>query len=264
MRREVLELLKEHGLRTKKALGQHFLVDKGYLSRIVEAAKPLTGPVYEVGPGLGLLTRALAEEGAEVTAIEKDLSLKPALETYLKGLRVQLLFQDALEFSWEEVPKGSLLVANLPYGIATPLVSLLLRTGRFSLLVFLVQREVAERMTAKPKDPAYGLLSLRVAHHAKAERLFDIPPGAFLPPPKVWSSLVRLTPFPSPDDPRLFELIEKAFRTRRKTLKNALAQGGYPRGKVEEALRRLGLPGEARAEELSLEDFRRLKDLLTV
>lgn len=97
-------------------------------------------------------------------------------------------------------------------------------------------------MTARPKTPAYGVLTLRVAHHAVAERLFDLPPGAFFPPPKVWSSLVRLTPTGALDDPGLFRLVEAAFGKRRKTLLNALAAAGYPKARVEEALRALGLP----------------------
>lgn len=262
LRKTVLNLLKAHGLQIKRTLGQNFLVEEAYLKRIVQAAKPFSSRVYEVGPGLGLLTRALLEAGAEVVAIEKDLSLKPALEAYLEGLNPTLLFQDALLFPWEEVPHGSLLVANLPYNIATVLVSRLLQTGRFARLVFLVQKEVAERMVAAPGTPAYGVLSLRVAHHAKAEKLFDLPPGAFFPPPKVKSSLVRLTPFPTPDDPALFKLIEDAFRTRRKTLKNALLQAGYPRARLEEALKELGLPETVRAEALDLKAFQALKSAL--
>ncbi len=260
--KRVRELLAQHGLFADKRFGQNFLVSEAHLRRIVEAAKPFTGPVYEVGPGLGVLTRALLEAGAEVVAIEKDQRLKPLLEESLKGLPVKLVFQDALDYPWEEVPEGSLLVANLPYHIATPLVTRLLKSGRFARLVFLVQKEVAERMTAKPKTPAYGLLSLRVAHHAQAERLFDLPPGAFFPPPKVQSSLVRLTPKGVPDDPELFALLEAAFAKRRKTLANALASAGYPREKVEAALAALGLPKAVRAEELDLETFRRLKDWL--
>lgn len=250
--KEVRELLQRHGLFADKRFGQNFLVSESHLTRIVEAAKPFTGPVYEVGPGLGVLTRALAEAGAEVTAIEKDERLRPVLEETLKGLPVHLIFGDALAYPWEEVPPGSLLVANLPYHIATPLVTRLLQTGRFARLVFLVQKEVAERMVAQPGTPQYGLLSLRVAYHAQAEKLFDLPPGAFFPPPKVVSSLVRLTPRKVPDDPALFQLLEAAFSKRRKTLKNALTAAGYPKEKVEEALRSLGLPPDVRAEALEI------------
>lgn len=258
----VRELLARHGLFADKRLGQHFLTSEAHLRRIVEAAQPFTGPVYEVGPGLGVLTRALLEAGAEVTAIEKDERLRPVLEETLAGLRATLHFQDALAFPWEEVPQRSLLVANLPYQIATPLVTRLLKGGRLARLVFLVQKEVADRMTARPKTAAYGLLSLRVAHHARAERLLDLPPGAFFPPPRVQSSLVRLTPKGVPDDPELFALLEAAFAHRRKTLKNALVGAGYPKEAVERALVGLGLPQEVRAEELDLEAFRRLKDAL--
>lgn len=258
----VRELLLRHGLHAEKRFGQNFLVSEGHLRRIVEAAKPFTGPVYEVGPGLGVLTRALAEAGAEVTAIEKDERLGPVLEETLVGLPVRLVFGDALRYPWEDVPEGSLLVANLPYNIATPLVTRLLQTGRFGRLVFLVQKEVAERMVAQPGTPQYGLLSLRVAHHARAERILDLPPGAFFPPPKVTSTLVRLTPTGAPDDPELFRLAEAAFAQRRKTLKNALLAAGYPKARVETALKALGLPLEVRGEGLDLPQFVRLKELL--
>lgn len=116
----VRALLERHGLFADKRFGQNFLVSEAHLRRIVEAARPFTGPVFEVGPGLGALTRALLRAGAEVTAIEKDLRLRPVLEETLSGLPVRLVFQDALLYPWEEVPQGSLLVANLPYHIATP------------------------------------------------------------------------------------------------------------------------------------------------
>ena len=133
----VRALLERHGLFADKRFGQNFLVSEVHLRRIVEAARPFTGPVFEVGPGLGALTRALLEAGAEVTAIEKDLRLRPVLEETLSGLPVRLVFQDALLYPWEEVPQGSLLVANLPYHIATPLVTRLLKSGRFARVVFL-------------------------------------------------------------------------------------------------------------------------------
>ncbi|MCS7059456.1 MAG: 16S rRNA (adenine(1518)-N(6)/adenine(1519)-N(6))-dimethyltransferase RsmA [Meiothermus sp.] len=252
----VRDLLARYGLWADRRLGQNFLVEAAYLKRIVEALRFQPGEtVWEVGPGLGTLTRALAEAGAKVVAVEMDRRLEPVYAETLAGLAVELHWEDALRFNWQSLPRNSLFAANLPYNIATPLITELLRVGRFRQMVVLVQKEVALRMTAPPATPAYGLFSLRVQYHARAERLFDLPPSAFFPAPKVTSSAVVLWPNTRPDHPALFCLIEKAFAQRRKTLVNALRAGGYDPGRVVQALQALGLPPKVRAEALSLAQF---------
>ncbi|GEM86505.1 ribosomal RNA small subunit methyltransferase A [Meiothermus granaticius NBRC 107808] len=261
--RTVQDLLLRYGLRADKRFGQNFLVEAGYLRRIVEAVGFRPGErVYEVGPGLGTLTRALAQAGAQVVSVEMDRRLEALQAETLAGLPVEVVWADALQFDWKALPEGSLFAGNLPYNIATPLVTQLLRSGRFRRMVVLVQKEVALRMTAQPGTAEYGLLSLRVQYHSSAKRLFDLPPGAFFPPPKVTSAVVRLEPRPVPDSPRLFRLIEAAFAQRRKTLVNALRAGGYDSPQVLRALEALGLSPQVRGEALSLEQFQRLREAL--
>ncbi len=255
----VRALLERHGLAADKRLGQNFLVDAGLLDVIVRTARIELGQeVVEVGPGLGTLTQALAKAGARVRAIEKDTRLEPVLRETLEGLPVELIFTDALTYDWNRVSPGGLFVSNLPYNVATPLLSELLRRGRFHRLVVLLQREVAERLAAAPGAPAYGLLSLRAAHHARVRKVRSFPPEAFFPRPKVTSTLVELERTGAPDDPELFHLVEAAFAQRRKTLRKNLEQAGWPRARVLAALAASGLDPMVRAERLGIADFRRL------
>lgn len=259
----VKELLERYGLKADKRFGQNFLVEASYLGRIVEAVGFEPGEtVYEVGPGLGTLTRALALAGARVVTVEMDKRLEALHQETLAGLSVQVVWADALKFDWDLVPEHSLFAGNLPYNIATPLITLLLLSGRFRRMVVLVQKEVALRMVAGPGSADYGLLSLRIQYHAQARRLFDLPPGVFLPAPKVTSSVVRLEPRPIPDNPALFRLIEAAFGQRRKTLVNALGAKGYQARQVNTALEELGLSPTIRGEALSLQQFQDLLRLL--
>lgn len=255
----VRDLLDRYGLRADKRFGQNFLVERGYLTKIVEAVGLNPGEtVYEVGPGLGTLSRALAEAGARVVGIEMDRRLEAVHAETLTGLPIQIIWGDALSFDWAGLPAHSLFAGNLPYNIATPLITRLLLSGRFRKIVALVQREVALRMTAQAGTGEYGLLSLRVQYHAQVRRMVDLPPGAFFPPPKVTSSVVRLEPNLSPDHPALFRLIEAAFAQRRKTLVNALKAGGYAPERVIQALLALDLSPQTRGEALSLQQFEQL------
>lgn len=231
------------------------------LRDIVRAAElSADDTVLEVGPGLGVLTRELAARAGRVVSVELDARLLPALAETLKGLpNVELVHGDGLTFDLTALPEGSLLVANLPYNVATPILVRALASGRFKRLMFLVQKEVAGRLTASPSTPAYGALSLVVAHFGSARVVREVKPSAFFPPPEVTSSVVRFDVSPGQkEDPALFRLVHQAFAHRRKTLKRNLLMTGYAPQRVERALSATGLDPRVRAEALSLEQFRAL------
>lgn len=270
-RSRVADLLDRYDLRADKGFGQNFLVDDAALKAIVDAAELSPGDrVLEVGPGLGVLSHALAERGADVTSVELDRRLLPVLAETLADLpslpgagSVEVVEGDALDFDLSVMPPGSLLVANLPYNVATAVIGRALESGRFRRLVFLVQREVAERLSAAPGTPAYGSLSLLVAHFGRARVVRLVPPGAFHPPPKVTSATVRIDVDPAAKpDPELFELIHQGFAHRRKTLKKNLDYAGYSRERVDRALAELGLDPRVRAEALDLATFVELRAAL--
>ncbi len=266
----VAELLRRHGLRADKGFGQNFLVDAAALRAIVAAADLTSGDsVLEVGAGLGVLTRALALRGADVLALELDERLLPVLDETLGDLvdhagagSVTVLAADATTFDFEQMPSGASLVANLPYNVATVVIARALESNRFKQLVVLVQREVGERLSAKPSTPAYGALSLFVAHFGTARTVRLVPPGAFFPPPKVTSAVVRIVTTGAAPDPELFELIHTGFAHRRKTLVKNLVYAGYEREAGLAALQVLQLDERVRAEALDLAQFGRLRDLL--
>ncbi len=254
-------LLATHGLQPDKGFGQNFLVDARALADIVDAAGiTADDTVLEVGPGLGVLTRELAARARHVVTVELDRRLEPVLRDTLAGLpNVTVIFQDAVTFDSTTLPPGSLLVANLPYNVATRIVSRALSAGRFRRLVFLVQREVAERLTAGPDTKAYGALTLKVAHFGRARIMRQLTPGCFLPPPDVTSSLVRIDiDAAAGPAPELFTLIHAAFRHRRKTLKKNLLLAGFDTDTVLQALLATGLDPRVRAEALDLATFRAL------
>lgn len=221
--------------------------------------------MLEFGPGLGVLTRALAAAAGRVTAVELDRRLLPVLaETTADLANVAVVNQDALEFDYGTVPAGSFLVANLPYNVATPLVSRSLESGRISRLVVMVQREVAQRMRAGVGEEGYGAYSLFIAHYAQARIVRDVAPGCFLPPPAVTSSVIRLDRRPEAEaEPQLFRVIRAAFAHRRKTLRKNLMMSGYPEGTVLNVLDKLQLDRRVRAEQLSLAEFRMLSAAVT-
>lgn len=262
----VRALLARHGLRPDKSFGQNFLVDQNTLLSVVSSAgiEP-DDTVFEVGPGLGVLTRQLAMRARTVVAVEKDERLRPVLaQTTGEFQNVRLQFGDALRFPLETLPQGSLLVANLPYNVATTLLVDALQSGRFRRLVAMVQREVAQRLSAGPDEEAYGALSL-IANHFSSPRIVRlVAPGNFFPAPEVTSAIIRLDVRPDarPSE-ALFTLVKDAFRHRRKTLVNNLQSAGWKRPQVEEALEALGLDRRIRAESLNLETFEKLLEALS-
>lgn len=259
------DLLTRHGLAADKSFGQNFLVDPGVLSAVVGAARlDPSHTVLEVGPGLGTLTRELAREAGQVIAVELDRRLLPVLAETLDGLEnVNVVNADAMRFDLGTLPPGSVLAANLPYNVATPVIARALESGRFERIACLVQLEVGERLVAEPGDEAFGALSLLVAHFARANLVKVVPPGAFVPPPKVRSAVVSLeidrAATPAPE---LFALISTSFAHRRKTLKRNLLMAGYGAEQVDDAMSRLDLDPKVRAERLGLKTFEDLLALL--
>jgi 16S rRNA (adenine1518-N6/adenine1519-N6)-dimethyltransferase len=273
-RRDAVELLERHGIEPSRALGQHFVVDPNTVRRIVRLAGVERGDrVVEIGAGMGALTMALVDAGAEVIAIEIDRHLLPVLRDVVAGSSVRIVAADALSINWDNVLRDNRalwkdnedvplwkVVANLPYNVATPLVlDLLDRVPAIGSMLVMVQREVGERLAAGAGGPAYGIPSVKVAYHATAEVVGRVPASVFLPRPKVESVLVRILRRPNPavttDPERLFALVRTAFGQRRKMLRRSLA------GLVAaDAFERAGISPEARPEQLAIEDWARLAD----
>jgi len=271
-RGRVLELLEANGLRPSRALGQNFVADPNTVRRIARLAGVGPGDrVVEVGAGLGSLTLALAETGAEVTAIEIDRHLLPLLSEVAEPAGVRVVSGDALTLDWAGLlgdgPEGSggrpwHLVANLPYNVATPLVcDLLDGVQLISDLLVMVQREVGERLAAGPGSAAYGAVSVKVRYWGTARVVGKVPASVFVPKPNVESSLVRIVRHPGGPavDPslvganRLFQVVRAGFAHRRKMLRGALA------GVVDPAaFAAAEVPETARAEELDVAAWGRL------
>ena len=261
-RREVLDLLERNGLRPSRALGQNFVADPNTVRRIARIAGVGPGDrVVEVGAGLGSLTLALAETGADVTAVERDRHLLPVLRSLVEPAGVRVVEGDALSLDWGAhlgPREGWPLVSNLPYNVAVPLVLELLRGApTIATMLVMVQREVAERLAAGAGDEAYGAVSVKLRYRARATVAGRVPPSVFVPRPKVESALVAIRRRPAPEGAverqRLFELIDAGFSHRRKMLRRALA------GRVdEEAFRVAQVRPDARAEELDLQAWVRL------
>ena len=261
-RRQVTELLDRHGLTPSRALGQNFVVDPNTVRRIARLAEVGPGDaVVEIGAGLGSLTLALADTGADVTAVEFDRRLLPLLREVVEGRAVRVVEGDALVLDWDAVLGAThpwTLVANLPYNIATPLVlDLLDGVPSITRMLLMVQREVGQRLAAAPGTEAYGIPSVKVAYWASARVVGRVGPDVFLPRPRVDSTLVAISrrdqPATDADPERLFALVRAGFGQRRKMLRRSLA------GVVSsDAFAAAGIRPEARAEELSVQDWGRL------
>jgi 16S rRNA (adenine1518-N6/adenine1519-N6)-dimethyltransferase len=270
------ELLDRYGARAKKSWGQNFLEDESVRARIVAAAGVgADDVVVEIGAGLGALTGRLAAVAGQVVAVERDPEMLRVLEGEL-GMhpRVRIVAADAVDFDLAalaaEVGRPLVVVGNLPYQITTPLLFRVLGQaagGRHVVRgVFMVQREVAERIAAGPGSKTYGRLSVMTRQAAEVEALFHVRPGSFFPSPSVMSTVFRLVPrgrplAPVPDERAFAAVVRIAFGARRKMLRRAL---GAAVGDEEaaRALAAAGVPGERRAEELSVEEFGRIAGAL--
>jgi 16S rRNA (adenine1518-N6/adenine1519-N6)-dimethyltransferase len=256
-----------------KRLGQHFLRDQRTIHRIIEALAPTaTETIVEIGPGTGALTSLLVERAGRVIAVEFDKKLAPLLtERFGSFANFELLMADALttDFCAAILPSRSArLVANLPYNISTAIVQrLIAERACFEDLVLMLQREVVERLLAPPGTTDRGFISVLVEAYCEAEKLFDVAPGAFRPPPKVWSSVMRLKFRPrinteDADETLLWEVVSAGFAQKRKTILNNLRHAGGP---LQETLKRNGgasivlckanIELQRRAETLTLEEW---------
>ena len=256
------EVIAAHGLSAKKSLGQNFLFDLNLTRRIARAAGPLEGTtIYEVGPGPGGLTRALLAEGAaRVVAVERDARCAPALAQIAAAYpgRLEIVEADALALDESSLFGGARVrvAANLPYNIGTALLVKWLTAETFfwDSLTLMFQREVAERIVARPGGKAYGRLSVLAQWRTRAKILFDVSPRAFTPPPKVTSAILRVEPLAEPVAPaRLADLekvTEAAFGQRRKMLRQSLKPL-----LAEDAIRGAGIDPTRRAETLSVTEF---------
>jgi len=280
--KRTMEILKQYDLAAKKSLGQNFIIDTNILENIVSAGdvtKDTT--VIEVGPGIGALTEQLAKKAGKVIAFEIDDRLLPVLEDTLSPYsNVTILHQDVLKANLEEVyetylkeAKDIVMVANLPYYITTPIIMRFLESSLpIDRMVLMMQKEVANRLSASPSTKAYGSLSIAVQYYMKAEVAFIVPKTVFVPQPNVESAIIRLTRL---EDKKLvvkneelfFAIARAAFVQRRKTLWNNMvnAFGKEPEVKeqLEAALNEAGIDPKRRGETLSLNEFAVLSDTIS-
>lgn len=274
------QLLAENGIRLKKSLGQHFLTDQHVLDRMLHAAElgPEVG-VIEIGPGIGALTERLAKEAKKVVAIEMDSRLIPVLkELFADDAHVDIIHGDALELDLVQLIHEKFhdcssvnVVANLPYYVTSPILMRLLEDKLpLSRIVVMIQKEVAERLTAKPVGKAYGSLTVTTQYYTEAEWVSRVPAHVFVPRPQVDSAVIRLNvrqqPAVSVQNERLFfRVVRAAFGQRRKTLANALAAGLFAGKRKEDLVRWIGEAGidpKRRGETLSIEEFAQLTNHL--
>lgn len=273
----LMQELRSRGVSPKRGLGQHFLIDQGIAQKIVRLAdlEP-EDCVVEIGPGMGVLTFLMLPRVKQVVAVELDQGMADYLREKAKGSSSLIVVrQDALGFDFAEmsrhVGRKIKVVANLPYNISTPVIFRLLESRLFlSHLTLMLQREVAERITASPGGKAYGPLSIFTQLYTSPKIMMRVPPEAFYPPPKVESALVRFEILERPriaiDDDSFFQKVVRAsFAQRRKTLLNALTGSSLslgPKDKVTAALEAIGIDPRRRAETLDLIEFKHLAEAL--
>lgn len=270
-------LLARHGFRFSKTLGQNFLCAAWVPERIAETAALDGGTgVLEVGPGIGCLTVELAKRARRVVCVELDRALEPVLAETLAGLdNVEVCFADVMKLDLRALVAERFsdcqrvaVCANLPYQITTPALTAFVQAGCFQRITVMIQREVAMRICARENTADYGAFSVLMQWHTLPERCFDVPPGCFIPAPKVTSSVVTMEkrktpPAEAEDEARFFAVVRAAFNQRRKTLCNALSAGlGLPKETVAAAIAEAGLPEQVRGEALSIAQFAALSNRL--
>jgi 16S rRNA (adenine1518-N6/adenine1519-N6)-dimethyltransferase len=271
LKKETIKVLAKYGVKLRKKWGQHILINKKILQKIVNSIS-LDGEegILEIGPGIGVLTKMLAKGGKKVIAVEIDPAFVKVLKEELQGYEnVRVIHEDILRFDIESLPwKKIKVVGNLPYYIGTKIIThLLTLRERFTAFVFMLQKEVVERILAKPGQRIFGSLTLFINYHTEPELITYVPRESFLPPPKVDGAVVRLNVLPAPrvkvkDEKILFRIIKEGFSRKRKLLINAISRGFFiEKERLRPFFLRAGVSPSKRAEEVSLEEFARLSDL---
>lgn len=268
-----LDIVKKYSFKFTKSLGQNFLIDKSVLDDIVESAEISSQDlIIEIGPGVGTLTGELLKKAKKVYAIELDSELIPILKEELKEYEnLEIVNKDALKINFNDIirdEKSVKLVANLPYYVTTPIISKLLTEGyKFDSLTIMIQKEVAERIAAKPDCKEYGALSILVQYYCNAKIVRKVLPSSFVPKPKVESIVLRLDRLQEPgvkvkDEKLFFKVVRSSFNMRRKTLWNALKAFDLNKESMSQAFESAGIDPKRRGETLSLEEFGRLSDCI--
>ena len=278
--KNTIEILNKYQFMFQKRFGQNFLIDTHVLEKIIKSAEiTKEDVVLEIGPGIGTMTQYLCENAKEVIAVEIDKNLIPILEndTLTEYDNVTIINEDILKVDLNALVKEKndgkriKVVANLPYYITTPIIMGLFEQGvPLQNITVMVQKEVADRMQAKPNSKDYGALSLAVQYYAKPYIVANVPPNCFMPRPNVGSAVIRLTlheeqPVHVKDEHLLFAIIRAAFNQRRKTLVNALTNANelqLTKEVVQTALEQMGLSATIRGEALSLEQFAQLCEII--
>jgi len=276
---QVHDILRKYNIRPVKSLGQNFLTDEKVLDRIVQAAEiDENDIVIEIGAGIGNLTMKLSRKAGKVFAVEIDRLLIPVLQDVLKDFgNVEIINRDIMKVNIKDIISGTeqdgsiKAVANLPYYITTPIIMKLLENEScIDSMILMVQKEVAARITAKPGNKQYGALSVAVNYHSVPEKITDVPPHCFVPPPNVYSTVLKLTVRREKagkviNEDFFFNVVKAAFGQRRKKLVNALsALKNFKTEKSEiiEVLQDIGIDENARGETLSIVQFAKLSDAL--
>jgi 16S rRNA (adenine1518-N6/adenine1519-N6)-dimethyltransferase len=285
MRESTKELIKKYNIRLTKSLGQNFLTDDSVVRRIVDAADIGKDDfVIEVGPGVGSMTRELASRAGHVTAVEIDRHLITALTQVLSEFsNVTIVNKDIMKLEFGEILDSEQgnnrkynsvkVVSNLPYYITTPVIMKFLEENPgIDVLVFMVQKEVAERMAAKPGGKDYGALSVAVQYYSRPERVFDVPPHCFIPQPEVDSTVVRLNVHKVPEvelanKDIFFKTVKASFGQRRKTLLNALSNSQFfieSKEEIRQILNSLEIDENIRGEALTIKQFAQISNAFSV
>ena len=274
-RKDIQSLLARHGFHFAKSLGQNFLI-RGDVAEAIADAGCIPGcGVLEVGPGIGALTVQLAQRAEKVVSVELDKRLPPVLaETMADCDRFTLIEGDVMKLSLAEVAAEQfqglepVLCANLPYNITTPFLTECVRTGCFRQLTVLIQKEVAQRICARPGTGEYGAFTVLMQYYTEPELLFEVPNTCFMPPPKVTSAVVRCVtrrerPVQVVSEEAFWRTVRAGFALRRKTLVNSLQTGWQlPKERIAGIVESCGLPPTVRGEALGLEEYARLADAL--